>query len=306
MKFIGYCRRHALRIGISLMMVVLLLLNAKGVFQLNFMERLENYTYDLRLLANMPGGVDPRIVIVDIDEKSLQEQGHWPWPRNRLTQLVDLLFDRYKIDVLGFDIVFAERDESSGLKQMESLARSELAADAGFKSALSRLKPQLDYDQLFADSLKNRRVVLGYYFLDVQAEKIGGQTPANGVPALPGGASHTLPAPALTRERFDPGKVGAVVAGGFKGNLPELQSSAAAGGYFSSPLIDTVGVFRRQPLLKMHNGQLYEALSLAVARLALRETTVALEYVQGDTSELGVEYLKVEKKWIPVDQHVAA
>jgi len=307
MKFIGYCRRHALRIGISLMVALLLLLNAKGVFQLNFMERLENYTYDLRLLATMPGGKDPRVVIVDIDEKSLQEQGHWPWPRNRLAQLIDLLFDRYKIDVLGFDIVFAERDESSGLKQMETLARSELAADAGFKSSLSRLKPQLDYDQLFANSLKNRRVVLGYYFFDVQADKVGGRSSAvSGVSAAPNSAPHTLPAPALTRERFEPGKVGAVVAAGFKGNLPELQSSAAAGGYFSAPLIDADGVFRRQPLLQMHDGELYEALSLAVARLNFRVPKVDLHYGQGDTDELGLESIRLGDRLIPVDHHVAA
>ena len=307
MKFIGYCRRHALRIGISLMMVVLLLLNAKGVFQLNFMERLENYTYDLRLLANMPGGVDPRIVIVDIDEKSLQEQGQWPWPRNRLAQLVDLLFDRYEIRVLGFDIVFAERDQSSGLTKLEALARSELAADAGFKSTLSRLKPQLDYDQLFADSLKNRRVVLGYYFSGAQVENLGGPNPLTGsLPASPSNVSRTLPAPALTREDFDPAKVGAVVASGFTGNLPELQSSAAAGGYFSAPLIDADGVFRRQPLLQMYNGELYESLSLAVARLDFGVSKVELQYATGEADELALESIKLGGRPIAVDHHVAA
>ena len=314
MKFIGYCRRHALRIGISLMMVVLLLLNAKGVFHLNFMERLENYTYDMRLLANMPGGVDPRIVIVDIDEKSLQEQGHWPWPRNRLAQLVDLLFDRYKIDVLGFDIFFGERDESSGLKQLEALARSDLAADAGFKSSLSRLRPQLDYDQLFADSLKNRRVVLGYIFEDAKSAMIG-DPHASAAPskAIGGVAVGALPKPALTRNSFDPGRVGALVAGGFIGNLPELQANAMAGGFFSAPLVDVDGVFRRQPMLQMYKGELYEALSLAVARLNLHEKEINLEYVQGDQTELGVEYVKLGldprkemKRWVPVDQHMAS
>lgn len=63
----------------------------------------------LRLL---PGQVDPRIVIVDIDEFSLLQEGQWPWPRQRLAQLVDTLFDHYHIRLLAFDIVFveAERD----------------------------------------------------------------------------------------------------------------------------------------------------------------------------------------------------
>ena len=41
----------------------------------------------------MPGTVDPRIVIVDIDEKSLQEEGRWPWRRDRLGLFLDRLFD---------------------------------------------------------------------------------------------------------------------------------------------------------------------------------------------------------------------
>ena len=314
MKFIGYFRRHALRIGISLMMVLLLLLNAKGVFQLNFMERLENYTYDLRLLGNMPVGKDPRVVIVDIDEKSLQEEGHWPWPRNRVAKLVDVLFDRYKIDVLGFDIFFGERDESSGLKQLETLARSELAGDSGFKSTLSRLKPTLDYDQLFAESLKDRRVVLGYIFQDAQSEMLSGPNTSAGPSKATGEvAVGALPKPAFIHDSFDPRRVGAVVAGGFTGNLPELQANAMAGGYFSAPLVDADGVFRRQPMLQMYKGELYEALSLAVARLYLHEKKINLEYVQGDQTELGVEYLKLGMdprrefhRWVPVDQHMAA
>jgi len=314
MKFIGYCRRHGVRIGISLMMVLLLLLNAKGVFHVDLIERMESYAYDMRLLWHMPEGPDARVVIVDIDERSLREEGHWPWPRNRLAHLVDVLFDRYKIDVLGFDIFFGERDESSGLKQLEILAHSELAADAGFKSTLNRLKPKLDYDQLFADSLKNRRVVLGYIFQGAQSEMLGGpKISARPSKALGEVAVGALPKPAFARNSFDPSRVGAVVAGGFTGNLPELQANAMAGGFFSAPLVDADGVFRREPMLQMYRGELYEALPLAVARLNLYEKDIGLEYVQGDQTELGVEYVKLgldQKKvmtpWIPVDQHMAA
>ena len=40
----------------------------------------------------MPQTIDERIVIVDIDEKSLAEIGRWPWSRNRLGDLVNELF----------------------------------------------------------------------------------------------------------------------------------------------------------------------------------------------------------------------
>jgi CHASE2 domain-containing sensor protein len=76
MKKTGFLKLHAVRIGLGFAIVLLLLLNAAGVIPLGFAQRLENYTYDQRLQWTMPGTVDPRIVIVDIDEKSLREQGH--------------------------------------------------------------------------------------------------------------------------------------------------------------------------------------------------------------------------------------
>jgi len=292
MNKVGFLKRHALRIGLSLMLVLLLLLDAQGTLNLGFTQRLENYAYDLRLQLTMPNTLDKRIVILDIDEKSLQEQGHWPWPRNKLAHLVDLLFDRYKIDVLGFDMLFAERDESSGLNSLEQLARSELRDDASFGKALDKLKPELDYDHVFADSLKNRRVALGYYFRQY---------------AQQGTSVGTLPPPALAQGSFDAQRVGALVAKGFAANLPELQTSAVAGGYFDlSNLMGTDGVIRRMPLLQMYQGALYETFGLAMAKLALREPTLELGYEGYDKSAISLEFLKLGKRRLPVDEDVAA
>ena len=49
--------------------------------RLPFLARLDNILYDTRLNLAMPRGVDPSIVILDIDERSLGEVGHWPWSR---------------------------------------------------------------------------------------------------------------------------------------------------------------------------------------------------------------------------------
>jgi len=292
MKKTGFFRHHALRIGLSLSLLVFILLNALGVMPLGFVERLESYAYDSRLQWTMPGTVDPRVVIVDIDEKSLLEQGHWPWPRNKLARMIDMLFDQYKIDVLGFDVLFAERDDSSGLKSLEAMERGEFRQDKKFANALNRLRPQLQHDQIFADSLKNRRVVLGYYFQHGSANtaKVG-----------------QLPAPAMAAGSFDVRSVGAMVASGYAANLPELQQAATSGGFFNaSPLIDSDGVVRRVSLLQMHNEALYETLSLAVARVALREPRAELVYEGGDTSAVGLESLKLGRRLIPVDVDMAA
>ena len=117
----------------------------------------------------MPRTVDPRIVILDIDEKSLAEkekggEGRWPWPRDRLALLLDKLFDQYEIAIVGFDVVFAERDESSGIRVLERLGERELRDVPQFQSVLTQIKPQLEYDDIFARKMKGRAVVLGYTF----------------------------------------------------------------------------------------------------------------------------------------------
>lgn len=292
MKKTGFLRLHAVRIGLGLAIVLLLLLNAAGVIPLGFVQRLENYTYDQRLEWTMPGTVDPRIVIVDIDERSLQEQGHWPWPRHQIARMMDLLFDKYQIDVLGFDVLFAEPDGSSGLGQLEQLERADLKDNPAFRQALERLRPSLRYDQIFADSLKNRRIALGYYFRhDGQAESRVG----------------SLPAPALVAGSFDAAQVWAAQATGYAANLQVLQQAAASAGFFnSSPLVDADGVLRRISLLQMLDGQLYETLSLAVTRLAMQGPELGLNYAEGDNSAVALESLQLGNRRVPVDADVAA
>ena len=119
--------RHGPRIAVTLLPLIFAVLHAVGLVQLGVLQRLDDIIYDTRLRATMPATRDERVVIVDIDEKSLAEVGRWPWPRSRVADLVDALFDRHQIALLGMDTVFAEPDESSGLPQLERLAR-ELAS----------------------------------------------------------------------------------------------------------------------------------------------------------------------------------
>ncbi len=292
MKISPFIKMHLVRYVLSLLIVPIMLLNVAGIIHLEFVQRLENYTYDLRLNWAMPGTVDKRVVIVDIDEKSLQKQGHWPWSRNKIARMIDVLFDHYKIDVLGFDVVFAERDDTSGLAKLEQLEHSDLKENLEFKQAMNRLRPTLRYDQIFADSLKNRRVALGYYFHHE---------------AKPSSRVGTLPEPVLKSGSFDVNNVSAVHATGHTANLSVLQHAAPGGGFFNAdPLIDPDGVFRRISLLKMLDDQLYETLSLAMVRLALHEPALKLNY-EGDTqSAVALESIQVGNKRIPVDADMAA
>lgn len=292
MNLLRLMKHHLLRIMVSLMVVPLFVLHTAGVVDLVVVKPLENYLYDLRLRLTMPNTRDTRIVILDIDERSLQGIGHWPWRRDTLAHLVDRLFDQYQIDVLGFDVVFAERDQSSGLPMLEHLAKNELRHDRQFQSALASRRRELSFDQVFADSFRNRRVVLGYFF-----RQDGDLTGVKGV----------LPPPILAAGKFSPDHVGAAVASGFTANLPELQNSAMAGGFFNaSPLIDPDGVFRRISLLQSYQGGLYETLGLAVARLALRESSLGLVYATPRPELYALESVRLGRRQIPVDIDLGA
>jgi len=77
-----------------------------------------------------------------------------------MTALVDQLFDRYGVAAVGFDVVFAEPDTSSGLDTLKQLAQRDLAGSRDFQAALKQLMPRLDYDARFARVLAERPLSL--------------------------------------------------------------------------------------------------------------------------------------------------
>jgi adenylate cyclase len=84
-----------------------------------WIAHLDQKIYDLRL-AKTPAQRDDRIVVVDVDEKSLAEQGRWPWPRDDIAALIDQLATA---KVIAFDVVFADRvqDETSSARLERAL-----------------------------------------------------------------------------------------------------------------------------------------------------------------------------------------
>ncbi len=291
-------RRHWLPICLSLLVVAGFLLNVAGVFNWELLQRLENIAYDSRLQLTAPRGIDHKVIIVDVDERSLAAEGRWPWPRNRLAKLVDLLFEHYKVRLLGFDMVFAERDESSGLGVLEALANGALRDSPGFAAELAKLRPSLDHDRLFAESLRGRPVILGYYF------NVGGSAnPVGGDRRLPGGTG-ALPPPTFARGGFPPGVHG-LLADSYGANLPELQEAALGAGHFLAWPDELDGIVRRVPMLLEYRGALYESLSIAMLRALVGASRGELGIEEQTGTQAGYtypEWLTVGPYRIPVDE----
>ncbi len=242
-------RRRMVRVGVTLLPLLFALLHALNLLPLGMVQRLDNILYDARLRFSMPATHDPRIVIVDIDEKSLAELGHWPWSRDKLAALVDELHERQKVRVIGFDIVFAEADESSGLKHLQQLATTEFKNQPGFTETLRQLEPALNYDAAFARAIENRPVVLGYYFTSDREGRTNGQ----------------LPAPVMEPSLLQGRNAGLINWTGYGGNISPLARAAASAGFFNS-VTDDDGVVRSLPLITEFQGRHYESLTLAMLR----------------------------------------
>ena len=286
--------RHALRIGLGILVLVVLLGHAVRWLPLPFLTSQDAFFYDVRARATAAGGVDERIVIVDIDEKSLSEVGRWPWGRDRMARLVERLFGEYGARVVGFDVVFAEPDDSSGLRVLDRLGEGRLRDNGDYRATLQSLRASLDYDAMFARALRDRPVVLGYYFSNKPNA----------------GGAGALPPPALPAGTFAGRNQPLTVWQGYGGNLPAFQSAAAAAGHFL-PFVDFDGVSRRVPLIVEFQGAYYESLSLAMVRTLLGRAGLEAGFVeQGGEDYGGLEWLDVVtargRLRIPVDEEAAA
>lgn len=280
---------HGYRLTACLSISLIFMLHTAGWLELPILQRIEKIFYDFRLRATLVNTIDPRIVIVTVNEESLAQEGSWPWNREKMAYLVDMLFDYYGIKLLGFDVVFAEPDKSSGMQLLEKLAAGPLSHNNDFLATVAEMRPQLSYDDVFAKSLANRPVVLGYFYSHFKGKK-----PEVG----------KLPTPLASADKL-PFKHSLFNAQSYTANLEPLQKSTPAGGFFNNPSIDPDGIYRKLPLLACYRNNVYEALSLALFRALLGSPPVEF-IVNGDynlnADDIRLEGIKIEGFTIPVDK----
>jgi adenylate cyclase len=293
--FREYLKRHWLRVLLSLLILSFFLVHVMSWHKWDIIDRFDRVAYDVRLQLTMPEGQDERIVIVEIDEKSVAAEGRWPWSRKKMARLVDQLFDVYGVDLVGFDIVLAEAEEASALHLLDELQADAQTRDPALARRYGQLRPRYDHDGALAESLEGRNVILGNFFTGEGAA---------------GGASSAgeLPPPLFPRGSFAGRSIPFVSATGYVANLPELQSRASSTGHLMS-LPDIDGLVRRVPMLYEFDGDYYESLSLAVARNVLGADRVVPGFP--DESRAGrsyseLEWLEVGDAVIPVDSRVTA
>jgi adenylate cyclase len=280
-----HAKRYLARAVLALLTTVVVLGHVSGLYKLPYIDQIEDLLYDTRVRLSAPGGVDDRIVIVAIDEASLERHGHWPFTREKFAQMMYHLWD-YGAAVVAFDVLFAERDESADVDILRALASSE--SDRAFRERLDELEPQLDRDRIFAEAIRAGPTILGYYF-DTQEDT-----------AFRAGE---LPMPAFELHESMMNSVFLPQGAGYTSVLPVLMEAAYSAGFISNPLIDADGVVRRTPLLHEFDLNVYESLSLATAATFVNDITLPI-FVDASTW-LGdyppLESLELAGRPIPID-----
>jgi adenylate cyclase len=281
-----------IRVAIGVLVVLVFLVHEATWSPVRFIQQLELWAYDARLRLFMPKTLDPRIVIVDIDEKSLNAEGRMPWSRNKMALLVRQLFETYKVRVVGFDIVFAEPDISSGLASLEELGRGPLKDQPEFQAFLKAARETLDYDRIFAEEIAKHPVVLGFF--------LGGKEEKSGF----------LPPPTFNEKSVgDPNWLFIHnLATGYSGNIETLMQKATAAGHLY-PSLDVDGLTRRVPMFMKYGDGYYEAMAFAVTRIYLGNAPVRMQVnppgaFGGNLAT--IPWVQVGELRIPLDERMSA
>lgn len=230
---------------IPLMLVAFLPQSWRDIADARSEDALMQATADFHHSAGKPA----RIVVIDIDQTTIQEVGPWPWPRERLAELVERLA-LFKPAAVALDMLLADADPRSPL---EEIRRRGIGIETATLENLKRAVP--DGDALLADALARVPSVLGLV--------LG-----------PGHPDHAPAAQVLIRGSgtLQPLWQGEGVAGPHSPLLPAVSGL----GVIAMPG-DADGVIRRLPLFVAANNRPYPGLAVETLRVGQEASAFVVE-----------------------------
>lgn len=228
-------------------------------------DRLRDSMFTLR------GEIKPQsdsVVIIDIDEKSLQQLGQWPWPRDILSKILENLADK-KVAIIGLDIVFAEEDRSSphNIFKKYNIKRDNVE----------------DFDYNFAQTVASTPTILGYQFEFTSSDYINKKSP--------------FIQTTFIEKNKQIGKSYLLEAKGTILNIPVIQNISYSSGFFNN-IPDESGIIRSVPLIISYNDQIFPSLALETLRIALGVNKIFINY-----DENGVNNIQLNNLTIPTDRY---
>jgi adenylate cyclase len=265
------------------------------------LDLIELKTYDIRMVSRGARPASEAVVLAAIDEKSLNQEGRWPWPRTKMARLVEVL-SKDKPKVIGFDIVFAEPDQNSQLTLVEGLfeqLKTRAIKDPALLKFLGERRQAADTDLALATAIRQSStpVVLGYFFHENQSSlqyQLDRKEIAERLERISGSRY-----PRVRYKGVTPESAGFVrQAYAPEPNIEILSSAAASSGYFSIWQSDRDGVLRSMPMVIRMGDNLYPPLSVVAAWHYLGRPPLSV-----DVGPQGVEVLRFGSRIVPTDAH---
>ena len=189
---------------------------------------------------------DDPVVIIDIDDQSLNNLGQWPWSRDLLSRLVS---NTEQALTTSFDIVFAERDRTGS-----DVLSEQYSTNSDLIKELQKIKPN---DKVFAESMESHSTV------------VLGSAPNNKLITGDLSPKYGLIIQGDSPKEFLPNYTG------MQNNLPTLIDSSAGVGSMS--IGGDSSIVRSLPTFEVVNGQIVPSLMLETLRVAIGASTYQIK-----------------------------
>jgi adenylate cyclase len=250
----------------------------------NHLQYINNKVLDIFFNSRDNITLGSNVVIVDIDDKSLNQIGQWPWSRNTIAKLIKSL-NSFSPSCVGFGIIFSEPDRTSP---------SNLIQDSN--------KELENYDETLATVIEDSDVpiILGYSFLDTPNEQENHETPY---------------VPAVFKNNIKNKDLEFYEASSALLNIPIIQDSAYSSGFLNS-ISDENGRIVYMPLIMKYKEQFFPSLALELIRTIYSSREVKINHTKNgdnisfstvkipinDTGSMFVNYINPKEKF----KHISA
>ena len=279
------------------LLMLLLLATAYSGSNHDVRVRLQNDVFDF-FNKTHPREASDEITIIDIDEKSLEELGQWPWPRNIMATLVNNLTE-LGAKVIVFDGVMAEPDRSSPKYFLEHLPEDDISRNF-FDEELGKREQDFgddttnlfDHDAMLAAAIKQSKIFVTGFTYGTRSRTVKNPINKNRFMFAGKGLKETF---LEKTEKFDVAVT----------NLPMFSKNAAGNGSFMAKP-DQDGILRKTAMIFTDGKNLYPSLSLAtvrVAKLGRKGMVRVVEVPLEKRNDIDTAYrITVANHAIPIDQ----
>lgn len=263
-------------IGITVLFLVI------GLIRMDFLDILELKLYNIMIGLRGDPGAQSDIIIVDIDDDSIEKIGRWPWPRNILADGIKKI-NSGDPKVIGLNLILSEPEESTGLKtvkELEALFTATFSDKAGEKGAaylqaLQNTMEKLDNDRKLAEAIKESgKVVLPVFFRESIA---GGSEAKKADASLTAYSIRNIKSPA-DAEYYRADEI--VLP------IPSLIEASNGIGHINFGN-DIDGIARRERLVYEYNGLFFPSYTLKLASVYLNVPGEKISAELGSTVTLG-------------------